>query len=66
MLPSLEKWKQRLKNSITDTQTIYGFFNNDYAGFAPGTCNKFKALQGLTSRSFERPQQGRWFNVFDC
>jgi uncharacterized protein YecE (DUF72 family) len=39
----------------------YGFFNNDYAGFAPGTANRFKALMNLPRTEFQPPQQSWLF-----
>ena len=42
-------------------QAIYGFFNNDYAGFAAGTANRFKELAGLPVKPFLPPQQRMLF-----
>ena len=36
---------------------VYGFFNDEYAGFAPGTCQKFKRLVGLPAPPLDPPQQ---------
>ena len=58
---SLQAWKKQLNEILSPDHTVFGFFNNDYAGFAPGTCNKFMALLGLKTRSFFRPRQGRLF-----
>jgi uncharacterized protein YecE (DUF72 family) len=58
---SLRNWKARFEESLSADQVVFGFFNNDYAGFAPATCNKFKALMGLPHRSFEQPIQGTLF-----
>lgn len=55
----LDLWKQLLVSSVTDIQIAYGFFNNDYAGFAPGTANRFKTLMNLPATQFLPPQQGR-------
>jgi uncharacterized protein YecE (DUF72 family) len=40
---------------------IFGFFNNDYAGFAAGTANRFKALAGLPATPFLPAQQAKLF-----
>jgi uncharacterized protein YecE (DUF72 family) len=57
----LASWKQLLETAATDVQTVFGFFNNDYAGFAPGTANRFKHLMDLPVAQFQPPQQGRLF-----
>jgi uncharacterized protein YecE (DUF72 family) len=44
---------------MEQVEAIYGFFNNDYAGFAAATCNRFKTIAGLPALPFELPQQGR-------
>lgn len=59
--PQLAWWKEYVLDIGGDVERIYGFFNNDYAGFAAGTCLKFKELLGLP---IERPgidKQGRLF-----
>ena len=61
MSSSLSNWKSELARNLKDEQEVFGFFNNDYAGFAPATCNKFKALLALPTNSFDRPKQGRLF-----
>jgi uncharacterized protein YecE (DUF72 family) len=58
---SLQIWKDRFRRALSSSQVVYGFFNNDYAGFAPATCNKFKALMSIPLRGFEQPKQGRLF-----
>lgn len=57
---SLDWWKAKLQRAAPKVKTILGFFNNDYAGYAPGTCNRFKAMLGLP---VHEPQhnQGRLF-----
>jgi len=57
----LQIWQQLIQTSAMDNQIAYGFFNNDYAGFAPGTANRFKALMNLPLSEFQPPQQGRLF-----
>jgi len=40
---------------------IYGFFNNDYAGFAAGTCQRFMQLAGLKDEEQDTPFQAKLF-----
>lgn len=54
-------WWEQLHALEERVPTVYGFFNNDYAGFAAGTCNKFKRIAGLPVVSFPAPEQGRLF-----
>ncbi len=57
----IEHWKRLLEASAAGSQQVFGFFSNDYAGFAPGTANRFKTVMGLPVTSFQLPQQGRLF-----
>jgi uncharacterized protein YecE (DUF72 family) len=41
--------------------TVYGFANNDYAGYAIGTCNRFKEIAGLAISQSQGDPQGRLF-----
>ena len=61
MIPRLEKWWGVLKDIIDDFESVYGFFNNDYAGHAPATCNRFKDMVGLDVFTPDHPTQGRLF-----
>jgi uncharacterized protein YecE (DUF72 family) len=54
-------WWQYLQPHLSHVQTIYGFFNNDYAGYSPGSCNRFKRMVGLPAVQPQVPQQGRLF-----
>jgi len=40
---------------------VYGYFNNDYAGFAAGTCNKFKRILGLPVEPVKVEKQPKLF-----
>jgi uncharacterized protein YecE (DUF72 family) len=53
-------WKEQIQSHLDEVNTVYGFFNNDYAGFAVGTCIKFKKLLGFPVVSQEI-KQGRLF-----
>jgi uncharacterized protein YecE (DUF72 family) len=57
----LTRWLQAIREVESRVKRVYGFFNNDYAGFAAGTCNRFKEIAGLPVESFTPPEQGRLF-----
>lgn len=57
--PALEWWAGRLQDLQAGVQTIYGFFNNDFSGHSPRTCNTFKEIVGLPVRKPQLPTQGR-------
>jgi uncharacterized protein YecE (DUF72 family) len=59
MTPRLEEWWADIQNRRQGVQAVYGFFNNDYAGHSPATCNRFKAIAGLPVVDSRPPQQGR-------
>jgi uncharacterized protein YecE (DUF72 family) len=42
----LELWWNQIKPFLNNIHAFYGFFNNDYAGFAAGTC-KFMKIVGF-------------------
>jgi uncharacterized protein YecE (DUF72 family) len=48
-------------SEIEGSPPIFGFFNNDYAGFAAATANRFKELAGLPVIPFLPPQQAKLF-----
>jgi uncharacterized protein YecE (DUF72 family) len=49
MSDRLRWWKSQIDESVAgrSIQTVWGFFNDDYAGHAVATCNRFKAIVGL-------------------
>jgi uncharacterized protein YecE (DUF72 family) len=57
----LEWWRDHITGKLEGVKEVFGFFNNDYAGFGAGTCNRFKALMGLPVRPFTPPQQPTLF-----
>ena len=59
--PQLRSWLQAIVSFLEKVPTIYGFFNNDYAGFAAGTCKRFMLLAGLTNHEQNIPYQERLF-----
>jgi uncharacterized protein YecE (DUF72 family) len=59
--PQLRWWLHEINTYIDRIPRIYGFFNNDYAGFAAGTCLRFKRLAGFTDKEDQPPFQERLF-----
>ncbi len=57
----LQWWQNYLQPYLGQGQTIYGFVNNDYAGYSPGVCNQLKAFLNLPVTHPEILQQGRLF-----
>lgn len=58
---ALTGWWQQIEPQLQDIKSIYGFFNNDYAGYSPATCNKFKRIVGLPESNIQIWQQARLF-----
>ena len=56
----LRWWKQRIE-ACAGVDTVWGFFNNDYAGYAIATCNRMKKLVGQDVRLPREPRQGQLF-----
>lgn len=54
-------WKEQIIANQAGVQKVYGFFNNDYSGFAPATCNHLTTILGLPTSDFQQPVQGRLF-----
>ena len=57
----LTRWLGELNRLKEQVSAIYGFFNNDYAGFAAGTCRRFLRLAGLIDEEKDAPYQERLF-----
>lgn len=57
----LEDWIKRIQANLSGVNTIFGFFDNDYAGHAPATCTRLKELVGLSSPPSAPAEQGRLF-----
>ncbi|RPJ52205.1 MAG: DUF72 domain-containing protein [Chloroflexi bacterium] len=57
----LQSWLQMIKANLEGASTVFGFFDNDYAGHAPATCNRLKAMAGLPVVSSSAEEQGRLF-----
>lgn len=43
---SLQWWKQQVDSASAEVATTWALFNNDYAGYAIGSANRFKSLAG--------------------
>lgn len=61
--PRLQEWLEDIRSRQEEEGfgAVYGFFNNDYAGFSPATCQTFKGLVGLPTKPLEPPQQASLF-----
>lgn len=57
----LELWWQHLQPRLDKVRAVYAFFNDDYAGFAPATTNRFKKIIGIEPDEIRPMQQGRLF-----
>lgn len=56
----LQQWREQAAAHSAAAPVAYAFFNDDYAGHAPTTANRFKALLGLEVAPGP-PEQGRLF-----
>lgn len=59
--PQLDWWWQHIQPNLDRVHTIYGFFNNDFSGHSPQTCNQFKQLVGLPVTTPQLPRQRTLF-----
>jgi uncharacterized protein YecE (DUF72 family) len=57
----LQQWMAQIQSHLDKVNTVYGFFNNDYAGFSPATANSFKEIVGLEAKDIGIMHQGRLF-----
>jgi uncharacterized protein YecE (DUF72 family) len=57
----LQDWAARIKASMDGISTVFGFFDNDYAGHAPASCNRLKTLLDLPVTPSSAEEQGRLF-----
>jgi len=57
----LVDWLERIQAIQDSIETVYGFFDNDYAGHAPATCSRLKELAGLPNTPPSTAEQGRLF-----
>lgn len=40
-------WKRQIDVQAADVGTVFGYFNNDYAGYSVATCRRFQQLAGI-------------------
>lgn len=57
----LQAWYEKIKPLLPQFKAIYGFCNNDYSGYSPATCNRFKEIVGIEVEEIRPLQQGRLF-----
>ena len=57
----LQEWYRLILEVQDELESVYGFTNNDYAGFAPATANRFKEIANLETQEHQPPQQGKLF-----
>jgi uncharacterized protein YecE (DUF72 family) len=60
----LQWWKSNINQSTSGggIDTVWGFFNNDYAGYSVATCNRFKKIVGVpVSGTVSQSVQGQLF-----
>lgn len=65
-LPRLRWWAERLREILDRNprvRTVYGFFDNDFAGHAPATAQRFMDILGLTPprRDAQEPDEPTLF-----
>jgi uncharacterized protein YecE (DUF72 family) len=57
----LRFWLHEIEAYEPQIPIIYGYFNNDYTGFAAGTCKRFMLMAGLLDPEDNLPYQERLF-----
>lgn len=57
----LQTWLGKIQDQLEGIERVFGFFDNDYAGHSPATCNRFKELVGLPVETPPAEDQGRLF-----
>jgi uncharacterized protein YecE (DUF72 family) len=55
----LMTWKRHIDPCVHQLSTVWGFFNNDYAGHAVATARRFKRLAGLPVEEPDDSRQGQ-------
>ena len=54
----LKKWHAQLDGFSGE---LFGYFNNDYSGYSPEACRKFKQMLGIPAELPQNPIQGTLF-----
>jgi uncharacterized protein YecE (DUF72 family) len=60
-MPELERWQSQIQAHLEQVNVVYAFFNDDFAGFSPGSANRFKKMVGLETVEIGLPEQGKLF-----
>ena len=55
---ALQNWREQIEAHAAAAPEVYAFFNDDYAGHAPATANRLRAMLGMPVEEGP-PQQGR-------
>ena len=57
----LKTWYEALKPHLNHVSAVHVYINNDFSGFSPATCNRFKKIVGVPAKEIRPLQQGRLF-----
>jgi uncharacterized protein YecE (DUF72 family) len=57
----LQQWHQKIEPHLAKLGDVHSFFNDDYSGHSPATCNRFKEIVGVEPKEIRPLQQGRLF-----
>lgn len=57
----LQKWHQKIKKHLPQLTAVHAYMNNDFSGFSPATCNRFKRIVGVETKEIRPLVQGRLF-----
>jgi uncharacterized protein YecE (DUF72 family) len=57
----LEQWKDQIEAGSVNASAIFGYFNNDFAGFAAGTAMKFYEMMDIPLEKPPHLKQARLF-----
>lgn len=60
-LDQLSWWLQEINETSHLVSDFFGYFNNDYTGFAAGTCKRFMLMAGVSKDENDLPYQERLF-----
>jgi uncharacterized protein YecE (DUF72 family) len=55
----LRHWRRLIQPHLADAGDVFAHFNDDYSGFSPATCNRFKEIVGIESQEIRPLQQKR-------
>jgi uncharacterized protein YecE (DUF72 family) len=61
----LTTWTRHIEPHLRQLSTVWGFFNNDYAGYAVATARRFKRMVGLPVEASGDSRQGQLFDDVD-